>query len=340
MVSVAWLCFGVACVEFDTARVGVSRGTLGEEVVRVLCERFAKEADPMEASGLRWKRACRGESPLPDDASPKLKAFFSRRVELAKAIDAVLVEEDHEALERFLQAILPLYDPPEEKLVQNSRLLADLASSFGQDQKLMEALARFGTRKGYRPPRDRLGTPRAILNFEGFPELVREGLGLIAQGGEARAEWLALQSALALEMAAFEPESERPSSLALLRDLLLKEHPDFAQGEPVYAVRRDERGLALPREGRVALPFVDRNGDGLADVDALGRFVGSDGRPIEVPTPFEVPGEGPLPRDRFGRAIDRESGLRLYEYIDLDRSLLSALIAEAHPWLEGEEPLV
>src|SRR5690606_30465569 len=59
------------------------------------------------------------------------------------------------------------------------------------------------------------------------------------------------------------------------------------------------------------------------------RFVDADGGPVAAPPPFALAaGEAAAPwphRDVAGRALADEGGGLLYEYVDLDRSVLAAL---------------
>lgn len=332
-----------ACSSFDAVRRPAPRGTLGEEIVRVFCERMAREAHPEDASGEAWKPVCRGEIAPPDGAPPRLVALMNHRARLAAALDRVLPEAQHDELAGFLWRLLPLYDPPVERLPRNTRLIAALLDTLARDEDAMEALARLGTRTGYRPVRLGLGVVRPALAYPALDALSEEALGALGEGGIAQPQWQALSAALAMEMAVFEPAAPPPSgdrtTLALSRDLLFSSHPDLGTGSARYVLRRDARGLAMPRDGLVRAPFVDDDGDGLVDVDALGRFTDASGALLAVPRPFRVRDEGAVPRDASGRALDAASGQRLYEYLDVTPTLLAALLHEAQPWFSGPQPV-
>src|SRR6185295_19884734 len=63
-------------------------------------------------------------------------------------------------------------------------------------------------------------------------------------------------------------------------------------GAPAWIVRVDVNGnpaVATDAQGKLLAPFVDRNADGAADVDAQGRPVGVTGTAIDIP-PFGTPG--------------------------------------------------
>jgi hypothetical protein len=74
-------------------------------------------------------------------------------------------------------------------------------------------------------------------------------------------------------------------------------------GGPNYIVLRDSRGYAQVAlvNGVIPPPFTDADNDGLADVDALGDFITTDGQP--APSPFFAVGATYGTRDNCGRAI-------------------------------------
>ena len=76
-----------------------------------------------------------------------------------------------------------------------------------------------------------------------------------------------------------------------------------ASGSSTFIALRDPRGYAQvhPVNGAIPAPFVDADHDGLADVDALGRFVTSNGQP--PPSPFFAVGDTYGTRDKCGRAL-------------------------------------
>lgn len=338
----------LGCASLDTAPPPTWRGTLGEEIVRVFCERMASESDPTDVMGLRWKPVCRGEAPPPSDAPPRLRALMGNRERLARAIDRALPDALHDDLGHFLGRLLPLYDPPTERIPRNTRLLAEVLEKLSEDERALEALARLGTRKGYRPPRLALGLLRPILADPEIDDWTARTLRTLTDlpddpsDGMALPEWRDLERVLALELATLTPP-EPPAAgerttLALARELLLEQDAAFGVGGPArWALVRDGRGLALPAGGMIRPPFVDRDGDGLADVDALGRFVDATGAVLEIPTPFRIRGEVGVPRDAGGRAL-RSDATRYWEYVDVDRSLLAGVVREAGPLLSPEAP--
>src|SRR5688500_10902177 len=76
----------LGCSRFDTTREEIPRGTLGEEIVRVFCERMASEANPDDVMGLAWKPVCRGDVPPPEGAPPRMIVLMENRERLAGAL--------------------------------------------------------------------------------------------------------------------------------------------------------------------------------------------------------------------------------------------------------------
>jgi hypothetical protein len=71
------------------------------------------------------------------------------------------------------------------------------------------------------------------------------------------------------------------------------------------------------------------NGDQLADVDALGRFVDAHGAPLAVAAPFAIAGDS-AQRDAQGRVGS-------YAYVDLGRTVIGALAHDAPRLFEQSE---
>jgi hypothetical protein len=124
----------------------------------------------------------------------------------------------------------------------------------------------------------------------------------------------------------------RPRSTAeTLQKLLLVEDPQLGGGDPRYIVRRDQRGVASVAlvNGSVPSPFVDQDGDKLADIDDLGQFITSNGVP--APTPFPTTGEqSATSRDGFGRAT-ATGGRLAYDYINTNHTFAAALLEDLKP---------
>ncbi|HET9621715.1 MAG TPA: hypothetical protein VFP84_10130 [Kofleriaceae bacterium] len=93
-------------------------------------------------------------------------------------------------------------------------------------------------------------------------------------------------------------------------------------------VRRDGRGIARVARvnGELPSPYVDLDGDNLADVDELGRFVDKAGKVIDGASPFVTMGDD-ADRDDEGRAHP-------YAFLALDRTVIGALAHDAAALLD------
>lgn len=285
------------------------------------CKRLAYEADPSDVRGDRWRDTCAG-GPAAPDAPPTLVALVADRARLIAAIDAIVPPDQTEALQTYLtsDAVLGLYD--DGTMDASTASLAAMLSELGGDGDAMAAFARLGGHLGYRPPATAIGPTRALVTAQGIDGVLDTTLPAIAPGGTAEPEWNALVAAMSATLAdADAPAGSNVRASVLLRDLLLTERPDISEAAPSLLVRRDPRGVA--QVASLAAPFVDGDGDGLADVDAQGRFVDANGAPLAVATPFPTAGDTAM-RDADGRALDG-SGAPLYDYIDVGSTVLGAL---------------
>ncbi len=87
------------------------------------------------------------------------------------------------------------------------------------------------------------------------------------------------------------PVPSRPrGDLEMISSVMFAQDPTFglSSASPNYIVQRDPRGYASVAlaNGALPAPFVDKDKDGLADVDGSGHFVTSDGS--TPPDPFLV----------------------------------------------------
>jgi hypothetical protein len=119
-------------------------------------------------------------------------------------------------------------------------------------------------------------------------------------------------------------------SLELTRQILLAQDDAFTAGAPRWVVLRDARGVAQVALANNALPapFVDADGDRLADLDPLGQFVTQDGAP--APTPFFSPDlPSDVPRDALGK-------VSVYEYVDTKKTFFAKALADLAPLFDPE----
>ncbi|MCB9616354.1 MAG: hypothetical protein H6722_28295 [Sandaracinus sp.] len=341
-IGVVALCFGVACShELDTERAVPSRASLGAEIYRIFCKRIAASELPNDVSGRETRALCAGDEGPETAPTERLRAMAENRDRLVAALDRTLPEELEDDLDSFMVQLVPFYDPPDERLPNQTRALADLLADIAEDDAAVGALERVSTRVGYRPLRLALGVTRPFLSYPRVTELTQTALATIDDGGSASAEWDTLLRAVALELATSTPDEPTPrddSTLAITRDLLFRTDAAFGDGTALFLTRRDRRGIVLPAGGTIAAPFVDMNGDSLADVDPLGRFVGEAGGLLELPPPFRTLGEVGIARDPSGRALRETDRSPIYATLDVDATLLAGLTRESVGWLDPERP--
>jgi hypothetical protein len=358
----------LGCSSFDTTRTPADTLTLGQEIVYTFCMRMASDAFPNDVSGLRWHGVCRATDTPPMDTPPRVTALLHNRDRLARALDSVMPPMTHDDLGNFLGDMLPFYDPPRERLPTNTRLIASLLESVEADSDALGALARIGSRVGYRPLRLALGTIRPILSYPDFDHFAGVALHALVDlpptlpggtdDGAVAPQLTNVEAALGMYLAAMQPAAPLAagelSNLQLARNLLFTADPLFGSGTAHYVVARDDRGIVAPYSGTtpptfvftppvggtVPAPFVDNNGDGLADVDSLGRFVDGSGMLLHLPTPLPSRNEGAIARSPGGLAIDATSTLPIYSYFDADQTLLAGVIREGLPWFRGTHPVI
>lgn len=115
--------------------------------------------------------------------------------------------------------------------------------------------------------------------------------------------------------------------LEVLQSILYAQDPAFGGGVPRYIALRDPRGyVVVPHmNGLLPPPFLDVNGDGLPDVDGLGQFVTTTGKPAPSPF-FAVGAPDALARDSFGRALDAPNGHLVYGFINTSQTYTASLV--------------
>ncbi len=306
----AGVCFlsALGCeYRLDTEREVVERGTLGQEVFRIL----KKDLDRLEV--------------------PKGEAFAREQQTFVAALDTLLPEEMLDDLQQFLLAILPLYDLGVLPAV--SQPIACVLADLSQDDELLQALWYSAHPQGY-GWQDDWPIIRKALAHEGLAELVaqigslwlaHDGLGddwqLDAEQDDVFAFLLSELARTLTEVEA--PQLDLESDLQVLVDFLLSSDSRLADGSGSanWVLRTGPRGRALPAvdslSGLLVSPFVDTDGDGWADLDLLtGDFVDAAGLKLDIPPPFDADGN-PAPA--------------LYRYRDLQQSQLGAVLDQAAP---------
>lgn len=300
--------------EYDFDRPDYQRGTLGEELYGI----WHKDA----------KRAA-------DKADQKAAMLERRHTDFVVAVDTIAPPDKLGEVDQFLQDVMSLID---DGLVQSlTRKIRVILQQAADDDALMAALAIQNRPK----PEDFL-SPVNGKNFIGhlmayprMPEVAtRTTETLLNSDGIDRQGNLALQESSALaDLLEAATADLRSSELAdpvdttaySMQSVLVGEDARFAPvgpPTPLWAVRYDKRGLPLVKKTSTGLPtpFVDNDGDGLADVDAEGRWVLSTGESREVPAfRTTTSAQALLNRDAVGRGSSA-GGDYVFEYVDLSKT--------------------
>ncbi len=311
--------------EYDFDRARPERGTLGQELFEI------------------WKKDTERSLTRPEERSELLEM---RKDEFIDAVDQALPASELISFDRYLQTTLPLIDS--SIMPGLTRKLTTTLQDASENPKLLTALA-----EHHQPPMETFISPQITPGFGerafSYPQIRTLSLNLMdvlvrsdgltddgaihyeestALGDLLRGWALATEKSLANSESSTETTPDRWPML--LSDLLLYEDPRFAGADTTRVVpvaRYDERGLPSVRthQGAVLYPFVDYNADGLADVDAQGRFVLQNGSSVAVPAFAQTArAEDLLQRDNAGRAY-RNEGEFAFEYLDLNRTSLAFL---------------
>lgn len=247
--------------------------------------------------------------------------------------------------------------------------LGRMMKDIEKDKGVQDALARVDARQGYRPAAVAIGVARPLLSYPRLVDFINSLLKVIASDADPHGEKKVAGTGAAdfqmmlrvlheeLRTATSDPplgaltitkdpflgrESlSRPrSNLEISREILLMEDPKFGSGAviPRFIARRDPRGVAVvPLESTGKLPslFVDSKADGLPDLDTLGQFVTTTGKP--APTPFFTIESETVARDSFGRALKPGSTTEpLYGYVNTSVTFAASLVRDLRPLLEPD----
>lgn len=325
----------LACApEYDTRRVAAPRGTLGEEVFQVVCERVHWGESPRDLGFTAGRRPCTrglGATESAPGVGPRATALARMRADLVGGLDQSMPRALYAPLDRLLVDLLPLYGPDgsgrragdagawlvatgdggtavaEDLLPQTTRAVSRQLAAMATDAGVLRALSRASHREGYRPPETAIGLLRPILAYDRVDDVLGATLGLFRQAtptqpdGRAHPQFNQLLSVLRGEFQNARPSAAVTAGTTLdaATDLLLRADPSLARGDrPVLVVRRDPAGNAVPTAGAAA----------------------------GLPTPFPTHRGPSVPRDAHGRAT--AAGAFPWRYVDLDGTVLAALSRE------------
>ena len=330
--------FWGGCVpDIDTTQVTESSSSLGATVYREVCQReyyqgeladqAAGKRQTVDVSGTDYKAVCIQNASVPADAPAKIPTLAADRSLLVSTVDDVIPLSFHDQFESYLINLTPLADDGTmERALSAASNVCALAAG---DDETNTAFERLGLRDGYRSISSQPGLAANLVTYDALPDFVSSSLALFADGGSAQEEWKALLRGLALELESTEKSAlpnDPERTLKIVKDLLFSSNVGLKSGTSHLLTARDVRGIAQPVH--LTAPFVDGDGDGLADVDAQGRFLTQGGGLAQVPTPFPLLGQtDSASRDSAGRALDAQ-GAPLYQTLDLDGTALGALLGE------------
>ncbi len=238
----------------------------------------------------------------------------------------------------FMARLAPSYD--DGTIPEGTRSIARLVQAVQSTPVDIPALARLGARDGYRQEDLALGALRPALAYPGLRDLLGNLARLLSVDSQPgspapvpgplvpllealtsaasdEAQTVTADAPLAPLTTTIDPNrgigalSRARSPLEVIGTIVTTQDPAFGAGTTRPIVRRDVRGMAtvVAQNGLIPAPFVDANGDGLADVGADGYFVTSNG--ASAPAPFLKPWDAPdgTTRDALGRALAPDGSL-------------------------------
>lgn len=100
--------------EFDTQRVPLPIGTVGEEVFRIMCERMNFEENPSDISFANARRACTqglGETDSVVGVRPRVTAVARMRTAVVASLDQSIPRALYTPMDALLINLLPMYGP-------------------------------------------------------------------------------------------------------------------------------------------------------------------------------------------------------------------------------------
>jgi hypothetical protein len=277
----------------------------------------------------------------PQNAAEKTAMLDQNYGPFVDAVDAVVPESELSAVDQFLQNLLRLVD--DGTLPALSRKLRIILDEAAQDGELLDALV---TPTG--PDADTFVQPSTPPNLLGYatayprlPEILevvaRVGLnndGLTPEGVltfEEPSSVTDMTRVLVKTLRETKLENVEPLAVTV-RDLALVENPEYMADEdiaPVYVVLFDSRGYPLVANTGSALsyPFVDQDGDGLADINEAGEFIFQNGQSgVIEPFSLQTSIEDPTTRDAYGRALAPTGPV--FQYVDIHTTGLGFLVRE------------
>jgi hypothetical protein len=262
----------------------------------------------------------------------KVRLLKTNRRKIVHSIDTVFPHAELGEIDQFLQKSLRIVD---------SGLIPSLTRKVGislrlaaEDTKLLEGLsshlypdldtyvsAQFnGSTSAHVLDFDRLNT----LNTTVVPVLLNSDGASTTPGDVENRSLESLMLILTDTLRDLEVESEDGSNAQPLSTFLFSPDPRLASesDKPMYVVDFDHRGYPEVTDSGFQIPaFVDRDGNGLADIDENGKFIAVDGTSTRVRA-FESETEiAAAQRDVHGRLETAENTFA-FDYVDITRTAL------------------
>ncbi len=272
----------------------------------------------------------------------RLAALDARRDDFVGAVNDVLNASTLQGAGPTTDAVLALVD--DGTLPTLFGHVANALDELASDPQATAALARWtGVQRAAAtlPPAEAIALLGRLFNYPETEQTWRAVATLIAENdgrddqGRPNGEPTlvpdlhALLHELAVDLATPSARPQGPDLSRLLEvmaqavteEAVLRGNPDLGPAE--WVARLDPRGLPRvardPATGRLPAPFVDHDGDRLADVDALDRFVDAAGAPLDRPAFGRAGSPG---YDAEGRATT-DAGAPLFEVVDAKRTAVA-----------------
>lgn len=325
-------------------RVAQGQGqSFGAVFYREACQRVAYSDDLMrlnqtpfstiDMSGVQYRALCMGEEAANASLPLSLQTLDRYRPKLVSAIDTVVPEARLTLLDRFLIEILPLQDDGTLKLILDNT--NEQLRGVQQNRAVMEAAARLDHASAMTSAAYSGALLRSLAANPFLEKSIDQALPMMAEQGTAHESLKQLAGALSFELRHLTQNIDPVDpnrSTALVKELALSRHPELIQNKPLLLTLRDEH-RGLPKLSQITAPYVKDNtladATGLAQATTDGQFIDSAGQPIPYVTPFAKLGEkDSAARDTLGRALN-SSKRPLYQSVDLDGTLLYALLQDA-----------
>lgn len=338
--------------------------TFGEIVYGEVCERVAYSGEldeyqagtrtAIDASGVAYRPMCIFNGAIPAGAPPIMQSVAAERQTIVSDVNLTVPESLLDPLDRTLRGMLPAMDGEagRKMMLGGGSVLLSLAA----DPTAASALGRVSWRDGFRPPGTEGNVVRGLLALPdlyatasvALPVLYSSADGVDDAPGAADRLSLLRGIGRSVTASAAVPKpgaSDRTMNLALR--FLFTENVELRTlpaGQNLWGVLRDSRGMPQVNAPGGVLPaqFTDADRDGLADLDGLGHFKGVSGTLADV-TPFPLLDrtvrDNAAGRDADGRALVSSGGAALYRYLNLDDTVLAALLRDTPLLLDPQRDI-